>query len=267
MLFFYLIELCTGEGFAQSALYFGIASIHLATGYSYYYWAYLNSDANRMQCLNFLFIPNTNDLCNYYDLDLKSTKDYLKKADKIRYLIIFFIFSIQFVIFAFVGRFYYLSFFKINFILFIFVSTPCAILTFMAFHCQIFKLFAIYGLLFTAMHFLSLRASNVSKKILKSTQKYQLQSRKVNSNEFELIKEINSIILQFKDANKIFDSCITFVYLNVLICSFIFPSFLFVNFSFPIKILIICLNVTGLYFAGKILKFFFLNSKRNEISN
>ena len=121
---FYLFELYIREGYAQSALCFGISSIHLTTGYSYYCWTYLNSDVNRMQCLNFLFIPKTNDLCNHYDLDLKSTKDYLKKADKIRYLIIFFIFSIQFAIFAFVGRCYYLSFFKINFILFIFVSTP-----------------------------------------------------------------------------------------------------------------------------------------------
>ena len=241
---FYLIELYIAEGYAQTSFTFAIISVHLATGYSYYYWSYLNSDVNRMQCLKFLFIPNINDLCNCYNLDLKLTKNYLKKAKKIVYFIIILIFAFEIGFFTFVGRCYYLSFFKVNLIVFIFVSTPCTLMTFITSHCVVFGLLTTYGFLFTTMDFLALRAQNVSRKIL------NFKFKKGNTDEFELIKEINSIVLQFKDANDFFDSCITFVYLNVLMAAFLFPVFLFMDISFLLKILTIFLYIIGLFFAG-----------------
>ena len=221
---FYLVHLYIAEGnvsfreyFIQRIFYVGAILIHAATGMAYLYWLFLIDDVSRIECFNFLFIPSLADLCKHYDLEKKLTQKFLRKADQIRFRIHLLIIGFELVFGLVLIRCLVLCYLKLGVYYFILLNLPLAIITFFSLHCLIVGILSMYCSIFTTQQFLKLRAEVVSKKILSfivnqppyapSFKQMRLRKGK-RILPSKIMATINSIVVQFNQANTIFDNLI-----------------------------------------------------------
>lgn len=199
--YFYLIELYIIKSFTQTVFHTGVMCLHFGNCFAYLYWANLCKDVNRIKCFNMFFIPDLKDLCNYYDLDLEPTQNFIKKANLIRISVDFLMYSFDLFFGLFLTRCLILSFYNLEYNYFLFISLPFAVITFFSFHCLTFASLTIYTLFFTTQEFLILRAFVLSQKIRNLNE----SSKASNEDTFQIMNSINKIIIQFSQSNRIFD--------------------------------------------------------------
>ena len=189
---FYLLQ--------KQCFHVGLCALHFATSFAYIYWSYLSQDIRRFECLNFLFIPDLNDLCNYYNLGKKATKIFLTKANLIRALMYLLMFGFEFFFILFLCRCLSLAYFELDFNHFLFFSIPLAICSYFSYHCLTFAILTMYTCLFVTQEFLKLRATSISQKLLQFTGKQfyrpdfkHFRLRKSEYDSFEIMRTINSM--------------------------------------------------------------------------
>lgn len=162
-----------------------------------------------------MFIPDLNDLCNYYDLNKKHALKFIEKANSIRFMIYIVMYCFELFFILFLSRCLTLSYFELKFNHFLFISLPLAVITAFSFHCLTFAILSMYALLFITQEFIKLRTSLISKKILNFSQNQKnnsnnkcikLTSGKSKPEIFKIMRIINSILVQFEKANRIFDN-------------------------------------------------------------
>ena len=251
---FYLNELHIMDSDVQKSFHTGLIFLHILTGYMYRYWA--NMNPKRLECLNHLFIPNINHLCqHYYDLDLELTRKFLKKAKNIALLIKLNMNCYQASFYSVLIRCLFISYLNLDLDQFLFISVPFFVITFVSYHCLIWCPLTVINFMFTTMEFLVLRARDVSEKISKLAEfdESPTDLRKKNS---KIIKILNGFIVQHKKANSIFDDQISFNYVNVLISAFIFPYFIIVEQSVKIKIFLGIFYFIGVFGSVVIITIF-----------
>lgn len=236
---FYLSELYIMDNNIQKSFHVGLSALHFLTGYMYYYWAKM--DATSLECLNHLFIPDFKNFCKYYyGLDPMLAKEFLHKAKRIKSLININVVCFQIAFVTVLIRCCAISGITLGLNSFFFISLPFFVVTLISYQCLIWAFLSIFILMFTTMEFLILRTKDLSKKIkilvrlVDNRTNQGKRERKVR----EIIKIINSFILQYKNANSIFDDLISYIYVNVLVSAFVFPSFIFIVPSINTKILI-----------------------------
>ena len=220
--------------------------LHFATAYAYHYWSsFINSDAKHMECLDHLFIPEISDLCELYDLEIESAKQFIKRTDIYRYAVYFSIYFFEVLFFLFLLRCLFLSLKVVDFNYFIFVNLPLFVVTYISFLCLTLGIVSIFLLYFVTCEFLRFRIKTVSQKILShinraqeaklkkgtysNQSKYKISekyiglkvkiSNKNDSNNLKNIKTIGEIVRQFHDTNNIFDNLISKVYINLLLAA------------------------------------------------
>ena len=245
---FYLVELHFVESNAQKAFHIGLVGMHTLTGYMYLYWTKM--DAKSLECLKHLFIPNINDLCQYYHLDLEFAKEFLKKSSKkINFVMGFDMFSFEAFFTAILTRCFFISYLTLDVDQFLFIALPFFVITLVSYHCLTFVFLFVYKFVFTTMEFLVLRTRDVSVKIsnlVESDKKATKLGLKKNNKKVREIKEIIiGFIIQHKKANAIFDHLITFIFVNVLISAFIYPAYIYFEPSYKMKFFI-----AAFYFCG-----------------
>ena len=251
---FYLNELHIMNSNAQKSFYIGLISLHFLTGYMYRYWA--NMNPKKLECLNHLFIPNVNHLCqHYYGLDLELTRKFLKKAKNIALLIKLNMCAFQAAFYPVLIRCLFISYLNLDLDQFLFISVPFFVITFVSYHCLIWCPLTVINFMFTTMEFLVLRARDVSEKISKLAEfdESPTDLRKKNS---KIIKILNGFIVQHKKANSIFDNQLSFSYVNILISAFIFPYFIIVEQSVKIKIFLGIFYFIGVFGSVVIITIF-----------
>lgn len=255
---FYLIDLHIHAGIIQKLFHLGIIFIHFATGYAYWYWNHLNKNVHKMECLDFLFMPNLKELCDRYELDLKSTKNFIRKSSIIRFFVDLLNYVTSGFFLFFLSRCLYLSYFEVDQNYFIFVCIPLFVITQFSYNFMTFGILAEYTIMFITMEFIILRAQSLSKKLFEFSENAKInlfdhKKLKLSKNrptEFKLINELNSILVQFERCNKIFDDTISFAVANVWISALVYPGFVFVDYAKPIKVLTVILYFGGAFCIG-----------------
>lgn len=261
---FYLIELYIVEGLVQNSFHFGMSFLHIATSIAYFYWRYLNYNTRQMKCLDFLFTPDINDLCKNYDIKLEATKLFIKQANFIKSLIYILIWAIEGFFLLFIVRCLSVAYLEIPSNHFFFISIPLSVVTYFSFHCLTLGILSCYTLLFVTQRFLVMRSRTISDRLLKLTKRTKklnetnFMSKKLrkSKNSWEIPIAINNIVLQFKQANQIFDNLLSIIYVNVLICGITYPAFVFFDFSIIIKVLSIFMVSVSFLLKKQALNFF-----------
>lgn len=212
---FYLIDLHLVEGYVQRFFMVGVSLIHASSAFIFFYWMYLTQDVSRIDCFNFLFIPNLTDLCRHYALEKKPTQKFIATANRIRFLVYLLAAGFELSFALFVARCLVVAYLEIDFYFFLFLSVPLAIVTSFSLHCLMGTCLSMYCIMFTTQQFLVLRARTVSKKILNFTRKQptygtffkQIRLRKDRTGAaMKIMATINSIVVQFEQANRILDN-------------------------------------------------------------
>ena len=246
---FYLVELYIFPGAVQNVLFVGVAGIHLHLAFIYWKWGQLSADAKRMHYLKMLFMPNINGLCRYYKLPLDKTTNFVQRVEFYEKMTFFFIVVFELFFFLLLGRCLYSGYLTLPASHFFSISVPMAIITFFCYHWLTYGFLVSYLLALVAISFLDLRFNTVSKRICLKFRKNVGRSRnmiKPLTKEDEkklndIVSTIEDIVKQFKDVNLIFDRMISPTFVNCLVAAFIYPSFLFLDFSFFFKVISIIL--------------------------
>ena len=244
---FYLIDLHFVESNAQKTFQIGLVGMHALTGYMYLYWT--NMDEKSLECLKHLFIPNINDLCQYYHLDLQLAKEFLKKSTKkINFVMDFDIFSFEVFFISILTRCLFISYLTLDVDRFLFIALPFFVISLASYHCLAFVFLTVYKFIFITMEFLVLRTRDVSVKISNLVESDKNATRlglKKDNKVREIKKIINGFIIQYEKANAISDHLTTFIYVNVLISALVYPAYIYFEPSYMVKFFI-----AAFYFFG-----------------
>lgn len=255
-----LIEVYVVNHELQRFLLQCLTDIHFTVAFSYLYWGYLNSNPRKMRCLNMFFISDIKQLCKQYGLKRKQAQEFVEKAKLYKKLMYAIMVSFSITFSLFLLRCWLLAYFEIEFWLFIGLSTPMALISFFSFYCLIMYVLSVYLLNLLTMDWLILRLSTISEKITRQFKTKEAFAKSGNRDSsrivllkgrpdrMRLMQSINSVVVQFREANSIFDYLIGINYFNSLFGSFCFPAFLFLKFPVYFNLSIISLYVLSLAF-------------------
>ena len=205
---YYLIELYIVNHPLQRFLFQCVTDIHFTLFFTYLYWGYLNEHPKKMRCLDMFFMPDLKELCRRYGLKRKSAERFVWKAKLYKHLMygIMIPFTITFTLF--VLRCHIIGYFKVDFWIFLTVSSPLAAITYFSFYSLVMSVLSIYVLCLLSMDFLILRLSTISDDILeqfkgnfrprRSQNVWKVVRLKGKPDMMQIMNRINEVVVQFK---------------------------------------------------------------------
>lgn len=219
----YLTELYIVDHWFQRYFHLCLAFVHFSASYSFFFYGQLN--AKGLRCINVYFMPNINDICKYYSLELKTAEKFIKIVKNHQFFIKILILNFEVVFVLFFSRCLSVAYQEIKLYHLIFISFPMAFITFLSFHLLAYGILSMYLLLMTTMKLLVFRACTISEKIM---QKYSLYNGKIifkkDNVSIQIKKQINQVVVQFKESNYLFGKMISYLYLSILFGLFGFPE-------------------------------------------
>lgn len=201
-----------------------------------------------LQCLNMFFMPNVDELCKCYGLEPSSAKRFAKKSRIYRKIMLVIIWCFEILFYLFILRCLIVSYLNIPFDYFLYLACPLGLITALSFHLLGASFLRSYVLVLT-MDFLVLRAEAVAgqiKRTFKGGGRYKPKFSKLvllkrKKSAMKVLKTINDIVNQFEKSNQIFDNLISASMASILFGGLIFPAFVFVNFPFYHKLIVMFL--------------------------
>ena len=140
---YYLIELYIVNHPLQRFLFQCVTNIHFTVFFTYLYWGYLNENPKKMRCLDMFFISDLNELCRQYGLKRKSAEKFVQKAKLYKQLMWVVIVGGTIIFFLFVFRCQLISYFKVDFWIFLALSSPMAAITYFSFYSLTVSMFSV----------------------------------------------------------------------------------------------------------------------------
>ena len=140
---YYLIELYIVNHPLQRFLFQCVTNIHFTVFFTYLYWGYLNENPKKMRCLDMFFISDLNELCRQYGLKRKSAEKFVQKAKLYKLLMYGVIASDTITFSLFVFHCHLISYFKVDFWLFLALSSPMAAITYFSFYSLTVSMFSV----------------------------------------------------------------------------------------------------------------------------
>ena len=232
----YLIDVYFFDGDEQRLLDVGIA-VQFGFFYSFIFWTNLSKNMNRLRSLNFLFIPNLKDLCDYckenYGLNRRSTELLVEKSSSYRSLMFPTIASFQVFLTFFIFRCAYLSYFKVNLIYFLSLVIILTLVTIINHMIIIVFLITGFGITYLVIEFLVIRLKTINKILSKKFKKKVNFTRPTaNSIKFKkqknskVLRILNDFVIQFEEINFILDSAISKMLAGIYLGFIGFPYFI-----------------------------------------
>ena len=234
---FYLIEFYVINSGVQKAFYVAISGVHFHIFILYLFWGHLCSDPARMQPLNFLFMPNIGRLCRQYDLTLRSTSKFVRRARIYKRIMYVICAGAMSIFYALTIRCLYESYWRLPFAHFLFIACPSAALTLFGYLWLPYSFLSTYLLALITMEFLVLRASNLSERIRQKfrrpvhfcIERDTVILHKKRKQMMKILHTLGDIVKQFKATNHIFDHLVSLTFVSCLVGALIYPIFVFLD--------------------------------------
>ena len=251
---FYLIGFYLFEGKAEKIFDLGFIFIHIGTAYSYYYWSSMlvnDKSFKLLKHLNFLFIPNLDELIAYYNLDRESTKKFLKKAELYRYLMKFMIVPFELFFELLTIRCCYFAFLNLENYYVYTIGLFFMVVSLFSFHLISSATLKLYLIIFISIEFLILQMAQIERKLLNEfdgTKKcfiFKKGNTKQQASTLSVFKHLDAFAKQAIKIIEIFDNLISLLLLGSLINCYCFAYLIIFSTDIPfvLKILIFLLYV------------------------
>lgn len=141
-----------------------------------------------------------------------------------------------------------IAYYHVSFISWISITLPMTIITLFSYHLLTVSTLSMYLLLLITIRFLIVRTFATSERIMKKFTRMKVRTV-IKKNSFGVLKQINEIVVQFKESNSIFNLLLSMIYFSVLFGSFSFPIFCFLDFTVYFKVFIMFMYSTSLVFV------------------
>lgn len=281
----YLIELQLFLNYENKIYFIGLGMVEFGFYLSYSFWMRLNENDELFERLNFLFISEFKKLFKYYDqhydLNRSSTILILKRSKFYRSLILPLSSSFSSFTFLFVSRCFYGSFNDVNVIYFFTFGLVLTIITLFNYFIYITYIIIQISLLFLSVDFMIIRLNAIEQMILdhfkikridsisnftnnEESTDFKKQSSKILKIP-EILKTLNSFLIQFKSINYIFDTTISKIMLGSHIAMMSLPYYLiFSNNSIQVKLYLTLATVSWVLFTFSIS--FYNDKLKNKVN-
>ena len=244
-LLFYLIDFYIFPGGVQRILHAAVACIHVHIAYIYWKWVQVSADKKQMHHLQMLFMPDFKKLLKHYHLPRKETRKFLQRVNVYKKMTS--VFAVVFELFfaLLVGRCLYSGYITIPISHFVFISIPMGIITLFSYHWLANGFLVSNQLALVTISFLELRINTLSDRIKsqfrmnvgRPYRQIKLLDKQDKSKLLDIISTMNDIVEQYKEVNMIFNRLISPTFVCCLAGALIYPSFLFLDFSYFFKLI------------------------------
>ena len=192
----------------QKIFHIGLLLVYLHIFLIYLYWGRLSSDPANMHYLNMFFIADFDKFCQYYDLNRKLAKKFVKKAKIYKIAMYILICSFTVAFYWLIIRCLVISYMNIPFVYFLLIACPMALIELFSYLWLLFSFLVNLLMAVLTLEFLILRAKNISNNLInkfRNNPVVQYGPKKQNrrrlpapkKDHLPIINSINDFVKQF----------------------------------------------------------------------